>query len=110
MGSCGLTALGQTYWVYELRKWRLWICPKGVVQRRAWAIDEIAWSEVHEAVVERSYFARTFDNVTLVRTGKERNVTVRPINCRHWKQAVAAVLKAVNDRQIPVRTIVVMTD
>ena len=105
VGSCGVTSLGMACWVYELRKWRLWVCPGGLVQRRAWAVDEIAWSDVREAVVERTYFTRNPDNVTLVRAGAGGNVTVRPINCRQWKQAVAAVLQALQDREISVRTV-----
>jgi hypothetical protein len=105
VGSCGITSLAFAYWVYALRKWRLWVCPGGVVQRRAWGVDEIAWSQVREAVVERHYFTRNPDNVMLVRDGVGGNVKIQPTNCAHWKQAVAAVLQAVNDRQITVRTV-----
>lgn len=105
VGSCGVTSLAMAYWVYVLRRWRLWVCPDGVIQRRAWAVDAIAWSEVREAVVERGFLTRHPDNVTLVRHGAGNAVTVRPINCGRWREAVAAVLRAANDRRIPVRTV-----
>jgi hypothetical protein len=107
MGSCGVTSLCMTYWIYGLRKWRLWVCPGGVVQRRSWETDEIAWSDIREAVVERHFLTRNPDNVMLVRAGPGRNVTIKPINCGKWKQAVAAVLQGVNDRQIPVRNVAI---
>jgi hypothetical protein len=105
MGSCGLTCMCMTYWIYGLRKWRLWVCPGGVVQQRAWGTDEIAWSDVREAVVERHYFTRNPDNVMLNRCGPGRDVMIKPMNCGTWKQAVGAVLQAVIDRQISVRNV-----
>lgn len=105
VGSCVVPCLGMTWWIYELRRWRLWICPAGVVQRRAWGTDEIAWADVREAVVERNFLTRHPDNVMLVRAGPGPGMTIKPINCGNWKQAVGAVLQAINDRQIPVRNV-----
>lgn len=105
IGSVGVTSSAMAYWVYALRKWRLWVCPGGVVQRTAWGSEAIAWTEVREAVVERHVLARNPDNVMLVRSGPGGNVTVQPINCGRWKEAVATVIEAVHDRGITVRTV-----
>lgn len=103
MGSVGVTNIAFTVWVYRMRKWRLWVCPGGVIQRRAWAVDEIAWSEVHEVNVARHSLSRHPDHVTLVRAGPGGDVTIRPINCGAWKQVFAVLLQAAEDRQIAVR-------
>lgn len=105
VGSCGMPGLCYAHWLYALRKWRLWVCPGGVVQRRAYCVDQIAWSDVREAVVERHYFTRHPDNVKLVRSGPGSDVSIKPINCSKWRQAVGAVLQAVSDRHIPVRNV-----
>lgn len=110
MGSVGVTVAGLTCWVYELRKWRLWICPGGVVQRRAWAVDEIAWPEVREVVVARRPLSRHPDHVVLRRAGSGGNVVIRPINCSKRKQLFGMLLKAVADRQITVRREVIWGD
>ena len=103
MGSVGVTGVGLTYWVYALRKWRLWVCPRGVIQRRAWATDEIAWSEVREVVTARYLLSRHPDRVVLRRTGPGGNVVIRPINCGRYKQLFEVLLKAAADREIVVR-------
>lgn len=110
MGSVGVTTSVLTAWIYELRKWRLWICPGGLIQRRAWAVDEIGWSEIREVEVARHPLSRHPDHVTLVRAGPEGNVTIRPINCGKWRQLFEVLLKAVEDRQIAVRRCVVYGD
>lgn len=89
LGSCGATALGMTYWIDGLRRWRLRVCPVGVVQRRAWGKGEIASSDVREAVVERQFLTRHPDSVMLVRDGPGGDVTIKPIDCGKWEQAAA---------------------
>lgn len=109
MGSVGVTTSVLTAWIYELRKWRLWVCPGGVVQRRAWVVDEIAWAEVREVVVERYLLSRHPDRITLVRDAGG-GVVIRPINCGEWKRLFDVLLKAVEDRQIAIRRRVVSGD
>lgn len=103
VGTIGVICLALAYYVYELRKWRLWICPAGVIQRHPWKRETIAWTDVREAVAKRWVLARNPKSVTLKRVGPGDDLTVEPAYCNRPHEAVVAVLKAAQDRQIAVR-------
>lgn len=110
IGSVGLVGVGLSCWVYGMRKWRLWICPGGVVQRRPQAVDEIAWQDVREVVAARYLLHRHPDHMVIFSTVPGGSVVIRPINCARYKQLFDALKKAASDRHIVVRTEVIWGD
>lgn len=107
MAAIGVAGTLLTSWMFALRRWRLWVCPGGLIQRRAWAEDHIAWPNVREVIVECSPNPPTPRKVTLVRAERGGDVVLWPITCGKAPQALAAVLKAAHDREIAVRTLIV---
>ncbi|QEL18665.1 hypothetical protein [Limnoglobus roseus] len=98
----GLAGTGFAYWIFRLRKWRLSVCPGGVVQVRAWSVDEAAWSEVREVVVTRVKGTASPYKVTVVTAAGE--IVVSPINCRRREQLFETLQDAAARRQIAVHT------
>lgn len=104
LGSVGVMCSAVAYWIYQMRKWRLWICPHGVIQQYAWGSQAMAWAEVCEVVAKRWVLSRNPKSVTLKRKGPGDSLWVTPMYCNRPHEAVVAVLKAAQDRQIAVRT------
>ncbi len=97
----GLAGLGLAYWLYRLGKWRLLICPRGLVQVGAWGTDEVAWSEVREVLDTRVKGAKSTSSVSVI--GPAGKMVVVPYNVRGWRQVLKALLEAAGRRGIPIR-------
>jgi hypothetical protein len=90
------------YWWYRLGNWRLAICPRGLVQVRAWAVDKVPWSQVRELVETRVKGTGSRQKLTVL--GPWGEMVVRPLNCRGTNQIYDVLLDAARRRQIAIRT------
>jgi hypothetical protein len=100
--GAGLAGVAFAYWVYRQQRWRLALYPGGLVQVRAWGIDEVAWSQVREVVETRVKGSASSYKLTVVAAAG--NLVVQPINYRRPQQLFDLLLEAARARQIAVRT------
>lgn len=42
----GGVGIGLAIWVWRLRRWRLAVCPGGLVQLRAGGVEELRWADM----------------------------------------------------------------
>lgn len=90
------------YYVWRKRKWKLLLCRHGVIQEWASGTEALLWSEVRVVSARRSGSA-SGPLVELTLLGRTSKIHIGGVvNYSDWRHLLETVLKAAQERGIPV--------
>lgn len=101
--AASVTGLGLAVWFWRLRRWRLAICPGGLVQVRGGAVDVLQWAEITEVVETRAEGSPGGPTVRVAVSGEDRTMRINPVNLRGRQRLFTTLLAEAGRRGIPVR-------
>jgi hypothetical protein len=99
----GVAGVGLTIWVWRLRRWRLAICPGGLVQLRAGSVEELRWADMVEVIETRMHVLGGEQTIRVTAVGSSTRIVVNPINTRARRRIFRLVLEAAGRHGVPVR-------
>jgi hypothetical protein len=96
-------SLGLAFWIWRWDKWRLLVCPNGVIQMWAWGVEQIRWSEITE-VVELRNDSPNGRLMELKLVGATATICINNrVNFDSTLQMLQVVLEAARKRSLPIR-------
>ena len=99
----GVAGLGLAVWVWRLRRWRLAVCPGGLVQLRAAGVEELRWADMTEVIDTRTHALGGEQTIRVTAVGPSARVVVNPINSRARRRIFRVLLEAAGRHAVPVR-------
>jgi hypothetical protein len=99
----GAAGVGLAVWVWRLRRWRLAVCPGGLLQLRAGGVEELRWADMTEVIDTRMHALGGEQTVRVTAVGRAVKVVVNPINTRARRRLFRLVLEAAARNGVPVR-------
>jgi hypothetical protein len=99
----GAAGVGLAVWVWRLRRWRLAVCPGGLVQLRAGGVEELRWADMTEVIDTRMHALGGEQTVRVTAVGRAAKLVVNPVNSRARRRLFRVVLEAAARNGVPVR-------
>ena len=99
----GGVGIGLAAWVWRRRRWRLAVCPGGLVQLRAGGVEELRWADITEVIDTRMHALGGEQTIRVTAVGRSTWIVVNPINTRARRRIFRVVLEAAGRHGVPVR-------